>query len=58
MRETYQQLKDMIAAAEDDIEKAASGNKAAGTRVRKLMQDVKSQAQQLRQQVLDNRSES
>jgi hypothetical protein len=58
MLETYQQLKDMVASIEDDVQKAASGNKAAGTRVRKHMQDVKTQAQQLRQEVLTSREES
>jgi len=58
MLETYQQLKDMIASAEDDVQKAAAGNKTAGTRVRKHMQEVKSQAQQLRQEVLNNRDDS
>jgi hypothetical protein len=58
MLETYQQLKDLLASIEDDVQKAAEGNKAAGTRVRKHMQDVKSQAQKLRQEVLDSRGES
>ena len=35
--------------------KAAGGNKAAGTRVRKSMQDVKNMAQALRVKVLENR---
>lgn len=58
MRETYQQLKDLLHSIEDDVTKAADGNKAAGTRVRKHMQEVKSKAQELRQQVLDSRDES
>ena len=48
MLETYEQLKNLISAVEDDIRKAAGGNKAAGTRVRKQMQDVKNCAQELR----------
>jgi predicted nucleic acid-binding Zn-ribbon protein len=56
MQQTYQQIKDLLTEVEDDIQKAADGNKAAGTRVRKQMQEVKSKAQELRQQVLDNRS--
>ena len=55
MLEAYEQLKQMIADAEDDVRRAAGGNKAAGTRVRKLMQDVKNGAQALRVQVLENR---
>jgi len=57
MLETYEQLKDMIANVEDDVRKAAGGNKAAGTRVRKTMQEVKNLAQAVRVKVLENRSE-
>ena len=55
MLETYEQLKNLVASVEDDLRKAAGGNKAAGTRVRKMMQDVKNMAQTLRKQVLENR---
>ena len=58
MLEAYEQLKDLIQSIEDDVRKAAGGNKAAGTRVRKLMQDVKNSAQALRVKVLDNRDTS
>jgi len=58
MQETYQELKDLLSSIEDDVNKAAEGNKAAGTRVRKHMQDVKSKAQELRQKVLDSRNDS
>ena len=37
------------------MKKAAGGNKAAGTRVRKSMQDIKDTAQQIRQRVLEMR---
>ena len=55
MLEAYEQLKRQIAEMEDDVRKAAGGNKAAGTRVRKAMQDVKNAAQALRVKVLENR---
>lgn len=55
MQETYEQLKGLVNSLEDDINKAAGGNKAAGTRVRKMMQDVKNCAQALRVKVLENR---
>lgn len=55
MLETYEQLKNLVNTVEDDIRKAAGGNKAAGTRVRKQMQDVKNAAQELRKQVLEAR---
>ena len=55
MLEQYEQLKTLIVAIEDDVRKAAGGNKAAGTRVRKHMQDVKNAAQDLRKRVLEAR---
>lgn len=58
MLETYEQLKKLVNEIEDDVRKAAGGNKAAGTRVRKLMQDVKNTAQALRVKVLENRESS
>ncbi len=58
MLESYEQLKQMIAAVEDDVRKAAGGNKAAGTRVRKAMQDVKNAAQALRVKVLEDRGDA
>ncbi len=57
MLETYEQLKSVIASVEDDLRKAAGGNKAAGTRVRKQMQEVKNMAQELRKQVLEHRED-
>jgi hypothetical protein len=53
----YEDLKRMIAEIEDDIAKAKGGNKAAGTRVRKQMQDIKNTAQELRKKVLELRSD-
>ncbi|MEM1099515.1 MAG: histone H1 [Planctomycetota bacterium] len=55
MLEAYEQLKSLVASVEDDIRKAAGGNRAAGTRVRKQMQDVKNCAQELRKKILENR---
>ena len=43
----YETLKRLVTEAEDDVSKAEGGNKAAGTRVRKKMQEIKSA--QLRQ---------
>ena len=55
MNETYEQLKQLVASIEDDIQKAGGGNRAAGTRVRKSMQDVKNLAQELRKKILEDR---
>ncbi len=51
----YETLKQLVAEVEDDVNKAAGGNKAAGTRVRKKMQDIKSAAQAVRQKILEGR---
>jgi hypothetical protein len=52
----YETLKTLVAEIEQDINKAEGGNKAAGTRVRKQMQDIKKAAQQVRNRVLEIRS--
>jgi hypothetical protein len=53
--EAYERLKQLVASAEDDVKKAEGGNKAAGTRARQLMQEIKNAAQEVRQKVLDMR---
>jgi len=53
----YETLKRLIAEAEDDVQKAVGGNKAAGTRVRKAMQDIKNAAQDVRKKILDLRED-
>jgi len=52
----FDRLKELIATAEEDMVKAEGGNKAAGTRVRKAMQDIKQTAQQVRTKILEQRS--
>lgn len=51
----YESLKRLVAEVEDDVNKAVGGNKAAGTRVRKKMQEIKSAAQNVRQKILEGR---
>jgi hypothetical protein len=51
----YDTLKQLVAEVEDDLSKAVGGNKAAGTRVRKKMQEIKAEAQKIRQRILENR---
>ncbi|MGA2229498.1 MAG: histone H1 [Tepidisphaeraceae bacterium] len=51
----YETLKSLITEAEDDVNKAFGGNKAAGTRVRKKMQEIKAAAQAVRQKILETR---
>ena len=50
-------LKKMIQEVEDDVAKAIGGNKAAGTRVRKKMQEIKAAAQDVRKRILEGRDE-
>ena len=52
----YEELKVLVAEIEADVSKAEGGNKAAGTRVRKQMQEIKKAAQRVRSTVLEIRS--
>ena len=52
----YEALKAAVAEIEMDVNKAEGGNKAAGTRVRKQMQEIKKAAQNVRNAVLELRS--
>lgn len=54
--QAYEDLKQLVAEIETDINKAEGGNKAAGTRVRKQMQMIKQAAQNVRNTVLEIRS--
>ena len=56
--EAYERLKELVEAAADDVAKAYGGNKAAGTRVRKTMQEIKEAAQVVRKNVLEVRSQT
>lgn len=55
--EAYETLRKLVEAAADDVQKAAGGNKAAGVRARKTMQEIKDAAQEVRKQLLDLRGE-
>ena len=46
--EDFDRLKQVVAEAEADVAKWESGNKAAGTRVRKAMMEIKKIAQAIR----------
>ena len=54
----YEKLKALVDEIETDISKAEGGNKAAGTRVRKQMQDIKKAAQAVRNCILEIRATS
>jgi hypothetical protein len=52
----FDRLKQLIAEVEEDVKKAEGGNKAAGTRVRRYMQDIKNAAQEVRKKILEVRA--
>ncbi|HYF14740.1 MAG TPA: hypothetical protein VD971_06675 [Phycisphaerales bacterium] len=54
----FERLEQIVAEAKGDYMKWKGGNKAAGTRVRKSMQDIKAQAQVIREKVLEARDGS
>ena len=56
--EEYENLKQIIESDSDDVQKAQGGNKAAGTRVRKTMQDIKNAAQDVRKRIMEMRSDA
>ena len=52
----YETLKTLVTEIESEVNKAQEGNKAAGTRVRKQMQQIKQAAQAVRSSILELRS--
>ncbi len=55
--EKFSKLKELIAGIEADADKFYnSGNGAAGTRVRKAMQDIKGLAQEIRAEVTEKKN--
>lgn len=56
--EEYQKLRQLVDEVADDVVKARGGNKAAGTRVRKAMQEIKNAAQEVRKRILDARQDA
>lgn len=46
--EIFEQIKETVNNVETDVNKFDNGNNAAGTRVRKAMQDLKALAQEMR----------
>ena len=52
----YETLKQLVTNMETDVQKFYNGNNAAGTRVRKHLQDVKKACQDMRNEVQEIRS--
>ncbi len=54
----YTKLKELVASIEADAEKFFNnGNSAAGTRVRKSLQEIKTLAQEIRNEVTSKKNE-
>lgn len=52
----FDQLESLVATIKEDYLKATSGNKAAGTRVRVGMQQIKAKAQDIRLEISELKS--
>lgn len=52
----YETLKELLASCDEDYQKAKGGNKAAGTRVRKVLQEIRNTAAELRKEILEFRA--
>ena len=55
MTQNYENLIATVNSIREDVEKAEKGNKAATSRVRKSMQEVKAIAQEIRKEMLELR---
>jgi len=53
--DSLQKMEELINDIKDDYQKGRGGNKAAGTRVRKAMQEIKNVAQDIRAEMLEAR---
>ncbi|MEO0473046.1 MAG: histone H1 [Bacteroidota bacterium] len=55
--EKFEQLKNLVLVSTEDFQKFYDkGNKAAGTRARKAMQDVKVLAQEIRKEIQESKN--
>ena len=52
-----EKMEQLIQDCREDYNKAKGGNKAAGTRVRKVMQEIKGVAQDIRKEMLGSRDD-
>ncbi len=53
---SFDTLKQTVADLQADVDKFDKGNAAAGTRVRKGLSDIKTQAHNIRQEVTDTKA--
>jgi hypothetical protein len=55
--EKFENLKALIASIEEDVKKFnEKGNKSAGTRVRQVLQQIKSVSQELRKEISEKKN--
>lgn len=54
----FETLKSLLTKTEEDYTKAVSGNQAAGTRVRSVMQEIRKAAKSLRDEMLTFREKA
>lgn len=54
--DAFENIEKLLADVKEDYRKALGGNQAAGTRVRKIMQDIKEAAQEVREKILEVRN--
>jgi len=49
--ENFEKIQELLERTQPDVTKFLNGNKSAGTRIRKAMQEIKSLAQNVRSEV-------
>lgn len=55
--DSLDKMQGLVESCREDFNKAKGGNKAAGTRVRKAMQEIKNLAQEIRKEMLEPRED-
>jgi hypothetical protein len=55
--DSLDKMQGLVESCREDFNKAKGGNKAAGTRVRKTMQDIKNLAQEIRKEMLESKED-
>ncbi len=56
--ENFEKIQEVLSEAQEDVRKFLNGNKTAGTRLRKAMQEIKSLAQNVRADVQEMKNSS
>ena len=56
VEELYDEMQDLINDSQGDVTKFVNGNSSAGTRIRKVMQEIKTLAQEVRVEVQEQKN--